>query len=105
MKVNYISVMLIILTGLCGCIPDPLPVNNVPTIEPKIVVSSQMVPGQGLAVLITRSIGALDAGENSDIDELLDQIVIDDAVVTVRYDDKLDTLFNVGNGVYANISI
>src|SRR3979490_3155982 len=44
---------------LSGCLPDPLDVKNVPTLQPHIVVSSQVIPGQSIAILLTKSIGAL----------------------------------------------
>jgi hypothetical protein len=85
-----------------ACTPDPLPVKNIPTLTPHIVVSTQTVPDQSIVVLLTKSVGALDAGKNSDLQTLLAQIVVSDALVTVEHDGELDTLTYLGNGLYGN---
>jgi hypothetical protein len=88
---------------LLGCLPDPLEVTDIPTLETKIVVSSQIVPNTGLVVFISKSIGALDAGDESDPNDLIDQIAITDAVVTISDGNSQDTLQNLGSGLYGNI--
>jgi hypothetical protein len=87
-----------------GCIPEPLPIENLPKLTPKLVVSSQVLPEVGLVVLVTRSIGALDAGENSNPEELLAQIAIADATVVIINNANGDTLINLGNGFYGGIT-
>jgi Domain of unknown function (DUF4249) len=88
---------------LLSCIPEPLPVDDIPKLETKIVVSSQIIPNAGLVVFVSKSIGALDAGDESDPENLVAQIAISDAVVTLQVDENLDTLENLGNGLYGNI--
>ncbi len=88
-----------------SCVPDPLPVNNLPQLKPKIVIASQIIPDQGLVVLLTRSIGALDAGDQSNPQNLLEQILINDAQVTLHYADKIDTLTQLSNGLYGGIAV
>lgn len=88
---------------LLSCLPEPLPVNDIPKLETKIVVSSQIIPNTGLVVFVSRSIGALDAGDDSDPENLIAQIAISDAVVTLQVGETLDTLENIGNGLYGNI--
>nr|HPM30977.1 DUF4249 domain-containing protein [Chryseolinea sp.] len=90
---------------MSSCLPDPLPVDGLPTLESKIVVSSQIIPDRGLVVLLTRSIGALDAGDDSDPEELLQQIMINDALVTLHYQNNIDTLTSLGNGLYGGVTI
>jgi Domain of unknown function (DUF4249) len=99
-------ILLFIITSvlLSACLPDPLSVDNVPQLEPKIVVSSQIIPDSGLVVLVTKSIGALDAGRSSDAQALLEQIVINDATVTLHHEGKVDTLLNLGNGIYGGLT-
>jgi len=88
-----------------SCVPDPLPVNNLPQLKPKIVIASQIIPDQGLVVLLTRSIGALDAGDQSNPQSLLEQILVSDARVTIHYAEKIDTLTQLSNGLYGGITI
>ncbi len=89
---------------LSGCVPDPLDVRNVPILVPHIVVSSQVIPGQSIAILLTKSIGALDAGSSTDAGTLLNEIVINDASATISYRDRTDTLRFIGSGVYGSMS-
>lgn len=87
---------------MCACLPEPLPVGDIPQLQPKIVVSTQVTSDRSVAVLLTKSVGALDASEDSDPQELLDQIAINDAVVTVQLEDNTYEFFFVGNGVYTS---
>jgi hypothetical protein len=100
----FITLQILLATLLLlSCLPEPLPVDDIPKLETKIVVSSQIIPNTGLVVFVSRSIGALDAGDDSDPENLVAQIAISDAVVTLSVNDNLDTLQNLGNGLYGNI--
>lgn len=95
-----LGIMSVLFTG---CIPEPLPVSNIPTLEPKIVISSQFIPDVGFVIFVSKSIGALDAGEESDSEELISQITIDDAIVTISNANEVDTLQNLGTGLYGGL--
>lgn len=90
---------------LTACLPEPLEVENVPSVKPQIVVSSQMIPDQSLIVLLTKTLSALDASNDSDPEELIDQIAVNDAVVTISGDARTDTLLFLDNGLYGGIFI
>jgi hypothetical protein len=90
---------------LVSCLPDPLEVTNIPAIKTEIVVSSQIVPDQSLVVLLTKTIGALDASNDSDPQELIDQIAVNDALVTLTGPTGRDTLLFLGNGLYGGAFI
>lgn len=90
---------------MTSCLPDPLEVKNVPTVKPEIVVSSQIIPDQGLVVLLTRTIGALDASNDSDPQQLLEQIAVRDAQVSVITPVGEVELIAIGNGLYGGVSI
>lgn len=96
-----ISIALIVI----GCLPDPLEVDGVPTIKPEIVVSTQIIPDQSLAVLLTRSFGALDANEDSDPASVIASIAINDAIVSIHSANSSDTLLSLGNGLYGGVNI
>ncbi len=102
-KLHQITAPLVglVLVVLGGCIPDPLEVDDIPSLPVKLVISSQVLPGQGLSVLVTKSIGALDAGWGSELEPLLREIAVDDAVVTLTYGNQVDTLVYQEYGVYA----
>lgn len=91
--------------ALSSCFPDPLEVTSVPRAPVHLVVSSQIVPDQSLLVLLTKSFGALDAHDDSDPAILLQQIAVNDAVVTVKGPSSIDTLEFLGNGAYGGITI
>ena len=102
---NIILSAIIAMMMLGSCLPDPLDIHDIPQLEQKIVVSSQMLAGQAVAVLLTKSIGALDANEHSDPQALLDQIVVADAVVRIEHNGESYPLTYAGNGVYGIITM
>ncbi|MBY0435301.1 MAG: DUF4249 domain-containing protein [Cyclobacteriaceae bacterium] len=95
----------VVAVVLSSCIPDPLRVDDIAQLKPKIVVSSQLVPGGALVVLITKSISALEAGRGSDPQELISQIALADARVWLQHDNRVDSLPNLGTGLYGNINL
>jgi hypothetical protein len=102
---NIVVGVISIAIVMSSCIPDPLDVHNVPKLEQKIVVSSQMIPGEAVAVLLTKSIGALDASDDSDPLALLAQIIIEDADVRIAGNGSSYPLAYLGNGLYGAISV
>jgi hypothetical protein len=90
---------------LSACMPDPLEVKNIPALAPQIVVSSQIIPEQSVAVLLTRTFGALDANDDSDPQKLLDQIAVMDATVSVSIDGNVYLLDSIGDGLYGGTNI
>jgi hypothetical protein len=93
------------ITLLVQCIPEPLPVGKIEQLKPKIVVSSQIIPDQSVVVLLTKSFGALDASDDSDPEELLNQIAINDALVIIEGMGVMDTLQFIDRGVYGSNTI
>lgn len=91
--------------NIVSCLPEPLEVTNIPTVKPQIVVSSQIVPDQSLMVLLTKTIGALDASDDSDPEELIDQIAVNDAIVVLSGPESIDTLIFFENGIYGGVAI
>jgi hypothetical protein len=90
---------------LFSCLPDPLEVENIPAVKSQIVVSSQIISDQSLLILLTKTVGALEASDDSDPDELIDQIAVNDAVATITGPTGIDTLIFLGNGLYGGIFI
>jgi hypothetical protein len=90
---------------LTSCLPDPLEVKNIPAVKTEIVVSSQIVPDQSLVVLLTKTIGALDASDDSDPEALINQIAVNDATALLIGPSGTDTLSFLGNGLYGGVFI
>jgi hypothetical protein len=103
-SLNTIGIVLLLLLS-AGCLPDPLDVRSVPTVRPQLVVSTLIVPDQSLLVLLTKTFGALDASDDSDPQELLAQIAVNDAIVTLEGPGGLDTLSFLSNGLYGGVFI
>ena len=83
-----------------SCIPEPLDVDNIPSVKPMIVVSSQIMSDTLVVVGLTRTIGALDASAESDPYALIDEIAIKDATVTLTVNGQVYTLPHNQNGSY-----
>ena len=94
---------IILLAG--SCLPDPLEVRSLPQARTEIVVSTQIVPDQSLLVLLTRTFGALEASDDSDPEELLDFIAVNDALVAIEGPQTRDTLEFLGKGLYGGVFI
>lgn len=93
------------MLALTGCLPEPLAVDNIPQLEPKIVVSTQITSDQSVAILLTKSVGALEASDDSDPQELLNQIGLNDATVVIYHNDQLYPLTLVESGLYLSTDI
>lgn len=104
---KLLGACLVVVLGFLveACIPEPLEVEGIPVVKPQIVVNTQIIPDQSLVVLLTKSFGALDASEDSDAQELLDQIAIEDATVTISNAQQTYNLVALGSGVYGGVFI
>lgn len=99
------QIPLLISLLLCSCIPEPLEVKDIPDVKPQIVVSTQIIPDEAMVVLLTKTFGALDASDDSNPQQLLDQIAVNDAVVAIEGPGGTDTLQFLGNGVYGGVEL
>jgi hypothetical protein len=100
--------MYFLIGGTCilsACLPEPLDVKGIPIVKPEIVVSTQIIADQSVVVLLTKTFGALDASDDSDPEELLQQISIDDATVTIAGPQGIYELEPLENGLYGGIII
>lgn len=95
---KYWPLLLAIL--LASCKPEPIEVKNIPIVDPEIVVSSQILPGQILLVWLSRTFGALEVREGSNPEEVLKSIVVNDALVTLTGPAGTDTLMLLEEGIY-----
>lgn len=106
------------LNGFCGsmmlataaawflsCMPDPLDVDDLDLPGTRIVVSSLILPDNSVAILLTKSIGALEASDDSDPRDLIPEIAINDADVTITVNDSIYNLKLLQDGVYQGIGI
>ncbi|WP_165823972.1 DUF4249 domain-containing protein [Pseudochryseolinea flava] len=106
-KNGYIafSGIALLLVMAIACMPDPLPVKGLPTVKQQIVVSTQIIPDESLVVLLTKSFSALDADSDTDPEELLNEIGVNDAQVTVSGPAGTYRLNFLRFGFYGGINI
>ena len=104
---NLVKLLLatVVSVFVAACIPKPLEIDDIGKLQPKVTVSSQLLPGNALVVLITKSVSALEAGWGSDPEDVLNKAAIADAEVTLAVGDVLVTLPNLGSGLYGNIDL
>lgn len=102
----FVYTTLGVLFGLSACLPDPIDIGVAPA-PVKLVVTSQVVPGQLMVVGLTRSFSALSTGANQDTvsDNFLDSVLVENAIVTVQHPGGTDTLFMVVPGIYASLTV
>lgn len=95
---------LLITYFFSSCIPKPLDIKIDPP-KPKLVVSSQIVPGTIMFVALTKSFSALSTTAHKDSlsNNYVDSIVTNNAFVTVTHSGKIDTLHMLVPGIYASL--
>lgn len=96
--------MAFILSLFSACRPEPLNID-IPQLEPKIVVASQIVPPDALLISLSKSFSALTDIEDDSTGEALNQLLIRGASVSLEYDGNQDSLIEVENGFYLALGI
>jgi Domain of unknown function (DUF4249) len=77
---------------------------EVPQSPPKLCISSQVVPGNTVLVSVTKSFTSL-YDNTKDTSKFGFDIFIAHALVTIKYDGQVDTLFKLTDGVYTALNI
>ncbi len=95
---------MMIIVVMTSCIPDPIEVRNVVEEKPKIVVSSEIL-GSTVTILLTKSIGPLDANANTSWVSLLTDIVVSDATVRIQSGSGQFYTLNYHDGAYSTSSM
>ncbi|MFY0651729.1 MAG: DUF4249 domain-containing protein [Cyclobacteriaceae bacterium] len=76
---------------ILSCEPQELLIEVSPA-EPKIVISSQIIPGDIMIVFVTRSFSALEGNEDTLSADFIDKIVVENAEVTLTFDGNKEIL-------------
>lgn len=90
---------------LFSCRPKEIDIDVSPP-EPKLVVSSQIIPYQTMLVSLTKSFSALAEPTQNDTvtATFLEDVLVEDATVTVSYLGITDTLEMIAPGVYGSVT-
>ncbi|MDX5347404.1 MAG: DUF4249 domain-containing protein [Hymenobacteraceae bacterium] len=104
--INISVLFLMLLTTFTSCEPDPIDIE-LPPHEAKLVVSSQVIPGRGLVVNVSKSISMLNAPADSLAQDsvFLSSLLVDHAFVRVTAGGTTEVLQRVAPGTYASFNI
>jgi hypothetical protein len=107
-RIHFYIYLLIgfIAASFSSCAPDPIDIN-LPQHQPKLVIFSQVIPEHYMIVGVSKSFSSL-AGEADSLSRDSTQLagtIVEHALVTIRFGDKVETLEHVGGGMYASTSI
>jgi len=83
-----------------ACLPDPLEVEGVPVPEQQVVVGSQLIPNQFIAISLTKNFAALEAGPESDLESVLADLLISDVAVNISADGTPYRMIEIVSGIY-----
>ena len=97
--------ILILLMALAGCTPKPITID-IEEQEPRLVIASQVIPDRFMIIVVTKSFGALQSDPNSDTvsSDILSNLVVEHARVTVTYRGQTDTLVHLSEAVRNYVS-
>lgn len=101
---SYPIYLFLALLALSSCLPEAIE-TDIEQAESKLVVSSQVIPGNFMLVTVSRSFSALEGSYGAELDqEDLEQFLVREAVVVLSYADRVDTLFSSDDapGVYVS---
>lgn len=98
-----IFIFFISIVFFWSCRPEPLTID-LPTYKERIVVSSQIVPTTTMVVGLTNSFTVLSQSSiNGELDStFFRSLLIDSALVTIKYGSNLDTLVKIAPGVFGS---
>src|ERR1700741_1964543 len=92
---------------LFSCQTKPLDIYVQPA-QPKLAISSHIIPNQIMIVSVTRSFSALEGKDVQEADSasqsFIDGILVKNAFVTVSHSGITDTLFMLSPGIYASVN-
>lgn len=95
-----------VVTMLVSCLPPTIDIDVKPA-EPQLTVCSQTIGTQGIIVGLTKSYSPLDTSGNHDTvsSDLLNKILVSNALVTITHQNITDTLVMISPGLYLNLAI
>jgi hypothetical protein len=97
---HLITYCLLGFSLVISCSPEPLKLEQVNSIQPEIVVSSQILPNNLVVILLTKTVSHLEVSGQPDTKIPIDKIAVDDAVVKIKANGKIYSLKRVDQGRY-----
>jgi hypothetical protein len=88
------------ITVIISCSPEPLKLEQGDSIQPEIVVSSQILPDNTVVILLTKTVSHLEVSGEPDTKIPIDKIAVNDASVKIIANGKSYLLKRVDGGRY-----
>lgn len=90
---------------VASCLPPSIDIDVEPA-PPKLCIASLVLGNNGIVIGLTRSYSPLEKNPDQDTlsNDLIEQILVSGAIVTVSYGAQTDTLYEVTPGVYTNLT-
>lgn len=87
-----------------ACIPDTIDIDVTPA-DPQLCVASMVLGNNGIVIGLTRSYSPLESSPDEDTlsNDLVAQILVSGATVTISYGNQTDTLYEITPGIYSNL--
>lgn len=111
MKTTYIQVLkntlavLFAAIAFASCRPNDIEID-LPEHEPKLSIFSQVIPDQVILVTVTKSFNSLEPSDSLRGDStFINQLMVSNAVVTVKFAGKTEVLHNSSPGIYLSTNV
>jgi hypothetical protein len=85
---------------MSACLPDPLEVEEVPLPEEQVVIGSQLIPDQFIAISLSKNFTALEAGPDSDLDDLIADLLVSEVDLSISVEGKDYAMLELVSGIY-----
>lgn len=104
MRKTLLIVSAFIAMTFASCLPPTIDIDVEPA-PPTLCIASLVLGNNGVVVGLTRSYSPLERPPESDTlsDDLMEQILVTGATVTISYGAQTDTLTELAPGIYSNI--
>jgi hypothetical protein len=104
MKKAFLALAAFITLLAASCLPPSIDIDVTPA-PPKLCIASLVLGNNGVVIGLTRSYSPLEKNPDADSlsDELIEQILVSGATVTISYGAQTDTLYELAPGVYSNL--
>lgn len=109
MKNIIVLLSVVFVVSFEACVPKSIDIDVKPA-DPELSVASIVLGNNGIVVSLTRSYSPLQRPLESDTssadtlsDDLLAQILVANATVTLSYGAQVDTLIEISPGIYTNL--
>lgn len=104
MKKLILILSVFTLVSFEACVPKTIDIDVKPA-DPELCITSLVLGNNGIVVGLTRSYSPLERPPESDTlsNDLIDQILVANAIVTISYGTGTDTLYEISPGIYTNL--